>query len=112
MINCVNCGRKIKENPEVQLCKKCYQCETIYDAQKVKILHDLQESVKPAIFIVALATMLFVFTDFKHSNIAGMLLYAYAAISVGFTGADCFARFVQLRSKVREEQEEMRKIER
>ena len=86
MIKCVNCGRKIKENPEVQLCKKCYQCETIYDAQKVKILHDLQESVKPAIFIVALATMLFVFTDFKHSNIAGMLLYAYAAISVGFTG--------------------------
>ena len=112
MANCVNCGRKIKENLEVQLCKKCYHCETIYDAQKVKILHDLQGSVKLAIFIAALATVLFVFTDFKHSNIAGILLYAYAAISVGFTGANCFARFVQLRSKVREEQDEMRNFER
>lgn len=106
MANCVNCGRKIKEKMDVPLCKKCYQCETIYDAQKVKILYDLQWALKLAAFIAALATVLLVFTDFKYSSLAGILLYAYAAISVGFTGANCFARFTQLRAKVREEQKE------
>lgn len=103
MANCVNCGRKIKENREVPLCKKCYQCKTIYEAQKVKIFYDLQRALGLAVFIAAIATVLVVFTDFKHSDTAGILLYAYAVISLGFTGANCIAGFIQLRSKAKSE---------
>lgn len=106
MANCVNCGRKIKEHLDVQLCKKCYQCETIYEAQKVRILYELKGSVKLGIFIAVLASVMVIFTDFKYSNIAGILLYCYAVISVGFSCANCVASFLRLRTKVREEQEE------
>lgn len=112
MENCVNCGRKIKGNQDVPLCKKCCQCETIYEAQIVKICYDLRWALGLAVFIAAVATVLFVFTNFKHSDTAAILLYAYAAISFGFTGANCFARFIQLRSKAKKEQKQTNNLER
>ncbi|MCR5082843.1 MAG: hypothetical protein K6B15_05135 [Parasporobacterium sp.] len=107
MDHCVNCGRRLKakDDFELKLCKKCCECETLFDAQKAKIQYDLKFSVILSAVIAAIATVIFVFTDFRFSFVGGLVLYIYAAASMGFTAAGCISRYMQLCDRARKEQQ-------
>jgi len=100
---CVNCGRLIKYGAEEHLCLKCFHCETIFDAQVVKLKRDVWISVKVALFLCILATVVVVFTDLKYTNTVGLILYMYALLSVGFSIAGGVYNYLRLKETAKKE---------
>ena len=106
MDKCANCGRRIKFNDAIQLCKKCAQCRTVYDTKIQQMRYVIFKACRTACVALVIAFLLKLFAAGKVASIGSMLFIYYAACTSLFTIANCVSQYIQMRLQLKRELKE------
>lgn len=104
-MKCLNCGRRITQTTDIQLCNVCSACETMYDAIVARLKRQLFLIGRSFLAYMSIAAVIYFTELFSAAKTVGLVLLYFALASSLFSAAQCLSQYFQLRQQRKSEEQ-------